>query len=325
MAEPRVVVLMSTYNGERYVAEQLRSILAQLPLSSRVQIRDDGSSDNTVAAIQALGDPRVTVDAGANVGFGASFLTLLSRVDPDTELVLFCDQDDVWLPEKVERARAALAPLAAGPALYASAQLLVDAELRVLHATPRWPQPPSFAGALTENIVTGCTAALNNAALRLLQRAGVPAGVHFHDWWLYVVISAFGTVIHDDEPTLMYRQHGANQIGHGAGWWGRQRQIVRFLLRNDWVGILLAQVGALQRHYGSALAPAERALVQAYFTACGDDTRPRWRLVFSTRRWRHTGFGEVALRVLLAAWLLRLWPPPGLRLRQPAGRRTGFP
>ena len=311
---PRVVVLMSTYQGERFVAEQLRSILGQLPPSGRVLVRDDGSRDGTAAIVDGLADPRVQLQRGANLGFGGSFLTLLLQAPADADLVMFADQDDVWLPGKVERAWQHLLPLGDTPGLYGSAQMLVDAQLHPLQATPPWPGPPSFAGALTENMITGCTAALNRAAVQLLQRAGVPAGVRFHDWWLYLVVSAFGQVVFDEQPTLLYRQHGQNQIGHGAGWLGHQWQIIRFLMRNDWVGILLAQVAALMRCYGAALPPLQRQLVERHFEQRGDRWRPGWRLVFSLRRWRHTAFGEAALRLLLALHRLRLWPRPGQRL-----------
>jgi glycosyltransferase involved in cell wall biosynthesis len=306
---------MSTYNGEQHVAEQLRSILEQLPLGGRIVVRDDGSTDSTVAAVQALRDDRITVSRGPNVGFGRSFLMLLAGVPPEADMVMFADQDDVWLPGKIERAWQHLKPLGDVPGLYGSAQMLVDRELRPMHATPPWPRGPSLAGALTENIITGCTAALNRSAMRLMQRAGAPAEVRFHDWWLYLVVSAFGTVVHDDEPTLLYRQHGGNQIGHGVGWFGRHRQIVRFLWRNDWVGILLGQVHALIVQYGDCLPAPADAMVRQHFLVDTAAVRPSWRLVFSLRRWRQCLLWDVALRVLLASHRLGIWPLPGRRLQ----------
>ncbi len=229
-------------------------------------------------------------------------------------MVMFADQDDVWLPGKIDRAGRHLLCLGDVPGLYGSRQMLVDEELRPLHPTPPWAHGPSLANALTENIITGCTAALNRPAVALLQRAGVPDGVRFHDWWLYLVISAFGTVVHDDEPTLLYRQHGANQIGHGAGWLGRYRGMLRFLFRNDWVGILLAQVHALQHHYGDELSPVAEELVLRYFHDDGVKTVPRWSLVFSARRWRQNPVMDLMLRLLLLLHRLHLWPVPGRRL-----------
>ena len=311
---PRVAVLMSSYQGERYVIEQLRSILDQLPAGGCIRVRDDGSRDATVQRIVELGDARIHVTRGDNLGFGASFLSLLAQAPDDADMVMFADQDDVWLPGKIDRAWQWLQPLAGRPGLYGSAQMLVNAELCPMHVTPPWPRGPSLTNALTENIITGCTAAINRPAVQLLQRAGVPDGVHFHDWWLYLVVSAFGTVVYDDEPSLLYRQHGGNVIGHGAGRFGRQWGVVRFLLSNDWIGILQRQVGAFLRHYGDALSPNTRVWIFRYILNPGHGADLSWRLVFSMRRWRQAFVGDLALRVLLAAYKLRLWPLPGRRL-----------
>jgi glycosyltransferase involved in cell wall biosynthesis len=307
------VVLMSTYNGERYVVEQLASILHQLPPHSRVIVRDDGSKDRTVDRILAIDDSRIAVERGTNLGFGASFLTLLTMVSADADLVMFSDQDDVWLPGKIDRAWQHMKSLGSGPALYGSAQMLVDQDLRPLHATPPWPRGPSLANALTENIITGCTAAINRPAVDLLRSAGVPDGVYFHDWWMYLVVSAFGTVIYDSQPSLLYRQHGGNVMGRGAGWWGRQWCMLRFLLRNDWVGILQRQVRAFLKHYGSSLPPSMREWVLRYFDSAGVSVF-HWRIVFSMRRWRQTAVDDFALRLMLAVHKLMPRPLPGRRL-----------
>ena len=277
-------------------------------------MRDDGSRDRTVEEIIALADPRITVIRGANVGFGPSFLTLLTLAPPDADMVMFSDQDDVWLPEKISWAWQHLRKLEGKPGLYGSAQMLVDAELRPLHPTPPWPRGPSLANALTENIITGCTAALNRPAVELLQRASVPKGVYFHDWWLYLVVSAFGNIVYDNRPALLYRQHGGNVIGHRAGWLGRQWGVLRFLLGNDWVGILKNQVCAFMKHYGDLLPPHTRNWILRYFHTAARGGAPRWRLVFNAWRWRQALIGDVALRLLLTAHMLRIWPPLGRRV-----------
>ncbi len=307
--KPRVVVLMSTYQGERFVREQIDSILSQLPADGQLLIRDDGSSDRTVELVKAISDRRIALETGPNLGFGASFLTLLAHAPADADMVMFSDQDDVWLPGKIARAWHSLQPFGERPALYGSAQMLADAELQPLRPTVAWARAPSFAGALVENVITGCTSALNAPALRLLQRAGVVDGVQFHDWWCYLVVSAFGRVVFDPEPTLLYRQHGGNQLGHGAGWLVRRRHMARFLARHDWVGILLGQVGALMAVYGDDLPLPLRRLVEDHFAFTSGQARPRWRLIFSARRWREHVVEDVALHVLLALHRLHLWPP----------------
>jgi glycosyltransferase involved in cell wall biosynthesis len=311
---PRVVVLLSTYQGERFIKEQIDSILSQLPADGRLRIRDDGSRDRTADVVESIGDPRITLERGSNLGFGASFLTLLTQAPIDADMVMFSDQDDVWLPGKVERAWRHLQVAGAGPALYGSAQMLADASLRPLEPTAPWPRGPSLINAICENIITGCTAALNRDAVELLQRSGVPDGVRFHDWWMYLVISAFGTVVLDDQPTLLYRQHSGNQIGHGAGRIGRYFRIVRFLLRNDWVGILLGQLAAFLHHYGDRLDPTSRRLVLELFEIQVSKAVPRWRLIFSMRRLRQRPAEDLALRILLPLHRMHIWPLPGWKL-----------
>jgi glycosyltransferase involved in cell wall biosynthesis len=303
-----IYVLMSTYNGERYIEEQISSILDQLPPNGRLLVRDDGSTDRTPEKIATVGDTRIEMDRGENVGFARSFLSLLLRTPPQVDMVMFADQDDVWLPFKVGRAWEWLRPHANTPALYCSAQMLVDESLNPQQRTPPWPRPPSFTGAIAENIVTGCTAALNSRAVELLKQAGIPPQVRFHDWWLYLVVSALGTVLVDDEPTILYRQHGGNIIGRGAGWWGRHVQMVRFLLRTDWVGILLGQIAELRRCYDDQLSSGQRELLVRYFKIDSNGfAAPRRALILGHQRWRQTLRDEVLLRVLLLANCLRIF------------------
>lgn len=310
-----VVVLMSTFNGTKYVVEQLQSILWQLPPQGRIMVRDDGSTDGTAQLVAALGDNRITILQGENLGFGASFLTLLMMVPGDTDMVMFADQDDVWLPGKIARAWQQLQPHEGRPALYGSAQTLVDSRLRRLKVTPPWSRGPSLTSALTENIITGCTAAINRYAIGLMQQAGVPSGVYFHDWWCYLVVSAFGTVVYDDQSLLLYRQHGANQIGHGAGWFARQLGILRFLLRHDWVALMLGQIWAFRNHFASTAPEAVNDLVCRHFEFDAWRARARWKIIFGKKQWRQTWRQEVLFRILLLSHMLRLWPPPWHRSR----------
>ena len=310
----RVAILMSTFNGAQFVGEQVASILLQLPADGILIVRDDGSTDDTVACIEAFDDLRIHITRGQNLGFAHSFLTLLARAPEDAEMVMFSDQDDVWLSGKIEKAWRQLLPYEGLPALYCSAQTLTDEALVPLEVTRRWPRGPSFHGALAENIVTGCTAALNRAATTLLKRAGVDPGIRFHDWWAYLVVTAFGKVVVDDEATLLYRQHGSNVIGHGIGWWGRQMQMLVFLRAHDWVGILLAQVLALRVHYWNELAPHRQQVLDRYFRVQDGRATARWRLVFSLCRWRQSSLQELMFRGLLSLHMLRVWPPPSRRL-----------
>jgi len=296
-----VVVLMSTWQGERLVQEQLRSILDQLPVGGRVIIRDDGSTDGTVARIQALGDPRIAVVCGPNVGFVRSFFKLLDIAPDDADLIMLSDQDDVWLPNKIDRAATHLAPMRDKPALYCSRLRLVDERLLPIGLSPIWERPPSFRNALTENIVTGCTCAINRAALPLARQYGDPGRIYFHDWWLYLVIAAFGQVIVDREPTILYRQHGANAIGMGSGA-GRYLAILRFLRKKNWIHIMYEQIENFRAVHGAQLQAEDRRLLDSYF----DCHRPftAMRLLLTPVRFRQSLVGDVLLRLLLlGSWI----------------------
>lgn len=297
----RVVVLMSTYQGARYVVEQLRSILDQLPPGGRIVVRDDGSTDGTPDTILALNDGRITLTRGPNIGFARSFLNLLAEAPEDTDMVMLADQDDVWLPHKIQRAWDHLAPLAGVPALYCSRLQLVDAQLRPIGLTPLRKRPPSFENALAENIVTGCTAAMNPHSVRLVHQCGDPGLIHFHDWWCYLVVAAFGRVVYDPEPTVLYRQHGGNVIGMGSGL-GRYWANIQFIRKTSWVQIMYRQIENFRNNFGTRLEGSQYQLIANFF----DRDRPTTalHLLVSSERYRQSMLDEFLLRVLVVIELL---------------------
>lgn len=297
----KVVVLMSTWQGERFIEEQLRSILGQLPDGGELIVRDDGSTDSVVDRIESLRDSRVSVTRGENIGFARSFFALLDSAPDDADVVMFSDQDDVWLPGKIERAVAKLAPSQDRPALYCSRLQLVDERLEPLGLSPSWRQPPSFRNALVENIAFGCTCALNRSGWRLARQKGRPDLLYFHDWWLYLVVSAFGDVVADPEPTILYRQHGSNSVGARAGW-RRYVRGVRFLGRPNWVHGMFAQIENFRRLHAAALSPQDRAVLNRYFNPHRASAIAR--LLLLPVRFRQNCVDDVLLRVLVLANLV---------------------
>lgn len=291
----RVAVVMSTYQGERFVAEQLRSILDQLPAEGRIFVRDDGSTDRTTERIEAMADSRISLVRGSNIGFARSFFELLESVPPEADLIMLSDQDDVWMPGRIDRAARQVRGCD-GPTLYCSRLELVDEALRPLGVSSAWPRGPSFANALTENIVTGCTVAMNRAALKLVLRLGDPGAIHFHDWWMYLVISAFGTVIADPVPTVLYRQHGANVVGRGSG---VRRYFVnlKFIRRKSWVHIMFSQIENFRAVHADGLAPEQQKLLARVFDP--RSTAAVARLLLLPRRYRQALVDDVLLRMLV--------------------------
>jgi len=299
-APGRVAVVMSTFQGERFVAEQIDSILRQLPSDGMLLVRDDGSTDATPDVVAAIPDARVKLARGTNIGFAMSFFQLLESVPSEASVVLLADQDDIWLPNKIERACAAMRDVV-GPCLYFTRLWLVDESLKRFGITLGWPRGPSFYNALAENIVTGCTIALNREALQLVLRLGDRKRIRFHDWWIYLVVSAFGTVVADPEPSVNYRQHGHNVLGRGSGW-RRYWVNLKFIRKSSWVHIMYSQIENFRAVHGSMLPAPERARMDRYFDP--HSARSVLWLLFMPRRHRQVLTDELLLRGLIVWELL---------------------
>lgn len=216
-----ITILLSTYNGARFLPEQLASFEHQTYSDWRVIWRDDGSTDDTIAIMEEFSarTKRCThlVEPTERLGPTSSFLLLLKsatyNLQPE-DIVMFSDQDDVWLPEKLERARNALKSNSLSiPTLYFSSQRLVDSNLRDLGRSKKINFLPSFPDCLAQNVASGCTMALNFAAAKLISNSRAPSNT-YHDWWSYIIVSAHGgQCIYDDTETIFYRQHENNVVG----------------------------------------------------------------------------------------------------------------
>lgn len=209
---PPVYVLLSTFNGERYVRAQLDSVLAQSYPNIHVTIRDDGSTDQTPSILQeyARHHANISVVFGKNFGTVRSFMALLKLHENYDGYFAFCDQDDVWHLDKIRRA-VSLAESSKTPeyALYFSRLALVSQEGSSLRLSDI-PTHLTFNNALVENVVTGATSVFGSR-IRDLMLLGRPEYMVWHDWWLYLVATAFGCVIYDEEPVIDYRRHDHTQ------------------------------------------------------------------------------------------------------------------
>lgn len=215
----RVIILLSTYNGEKYINTQLDSLLNQSYKNIRVLIRDDGSKDNTVSIIKKyvlLYPDNIELIEGTNVGVIKSFMELVKKYKGDSEYVAFCDQDDFWEPIKIEKAINILDEKESKIKGYCSNLKLVDDNLKFLNTKYNRELKPSFYNAIFENIVTGCTFIANNELIFLLKSKIDSINLNnilMHDWLLYIIGTSFGEVIYDENSYIQYRQHANNVVG----------------------------------------------------------------------------------------------------------------
>jgi glycosyltransferase involved in cell wall biosynthesis len=294
----RVAILLSTYNGQRFLPEQLDSLVLQTYSDWVLYWRDDGSTDETPSLLRnfmARLDPgrAVVLDDPGRVGATESFLRLLRAATiAGHELVSFADQDDVWLPEKLERGVKALQG-AHEPALYFARQWLVDADLRPLALSP--VRRPGFPAALTQNVATGCTMMLNGPAARLVARSKAPA-LGYHDWWCYQLIAgAAGRLIYDEVPIILYRQHATNLVGAPSsvlrrGWAALQRGPGPFMKVYRENVFALADQTYL-------LAPSAAEQIQTLAKALRGGLLDRLRVVFMPGLIRQTTLETITFRL----------------------------
>lgn len=210
-----VTILMSTYNGEKFLSDQLESIKMQTYADTKLIVRDDGSSDSTLGILADYEKKNfLKWYSGCNLGPGKSFFDLVQNA-PISEFYAFADQDDVWDEDKIETALKHLKECDSSvPSMYCSSVRPVDMHLNILPVTDvRPPADPVFGLALTECIAPGCTYVFNKKALEIFRRFRADY-VDIHDWSLYRIITAFnGNVIFDEKAHMSYRQHENNAIG----------------------------------------------------------------------------------------------------------------
>lgn len=298
--EPTVEILLATHNGERWLAEQVRSIRGQTYRDWRLVLCDDASCDGTVALARELAreDDRVVVrEREAPAGSAArSFLDLVAA--SRGRYVMLADQDDVWLPGKVEqtleRMRALESRLGPDvPALVHTDVTVVDADLHVLEPSLVRSQAldaerTRLASIVTQNPVTGCTVMVNRALAGLV--APPFDGVAMHDWWLAVLAAAFGGIAFLDTPTVLYRQHGANTVGARSARTLRYK-VARALDREGVVSSLrvsYAQAAAFLERYGDRLSAEQVALLTATATMPARGKLARFAALRRHGLWKNT-------------------------------------
>ncbi len=218
-ANSSVAILMSTYNGQQFLAEQLQSIEQQAHRNWRVLLSDDGSSDDTLLIAkqfqQQWGNDRLLIRQGPKQGFCLNFLSMACDPIIKADYYAFSDQDDVWMADKLARALAYFESVSEPslPRVYCGRTQNVDEQLNSLGYSPLFALPRSFRNALVQSIAGGNTMVFNQAAKELIEQAGLLKVVS-HDWWLYQLIKgAGGVVFYDPEPSILYRQHANGLVG----------------------------------------------------------------------------------------------------------------
>lgn len=217
-------ILMAAYNGDRFISEQIESILAQSVNGWHLYIRDDGSSDRSFQiALEYSGKyPKLITAERSSIPTGsacANFMGMLKH--SEAEYVMFCDQDDFWYPDKIKLTYEKMLELEEKypdvPILVHTELEIADRELNVINNSFTKfqgldPKCSSLNRLLCQNNITGCTVMMNKALADIIKGAS-PEEMLMHDWWAGLAAASFGHIGFVDTPTIKYRQHGDNQVG----------------------------------------------------------------------------------------------------------------
>jgi len=258
----RVLVLMSTWNGKLYVVEQLDSILNQdFEGELKIIVRDDGSSDSTKDILKRYESRNVKVILGANIGVKMSYFALLTvAMSEEFDICALADQDDVWFPNRINQISSRIN--LSKPVFYCSALRLVDKGLNFI-SFYRHPGNRSLISSLFVNYVTGCTCAFNREFIRLVRLPNEPNRLIMHDWWLGCISAVYGATFYDEDPSVLYRQHGNNQVGIRTGL-KRAVYIAKNIRRSKPNLIRLKQAQEMYKVYTGIMPVSELNVINEY-------------------------------------------------------------
>lgn len=219
--DPLVTILLCTYNGAHFLAEQLDSLEAQTHKNWLVIVSDDGSTDHTLAILRQYQAKwptgKLAIRNGPQEGFCQNFLSLACDSAIKSDYYAFCDQDDIWLPEKLNTAVKVLEAKDSGCFnLYCGRTIYINESGDVIGGSPEFVHPKTFRNALVQCVAGGNTMVFNVSAKLLLEAIGLVT-VPSHDWWLYQLITGNGGAVYFDQiPRVMYRQHPQSLVGENT-------------------------------------------------------------------------------------------------------------
>lgn len=219
-----ITILLAAYNGEKYISQQIDSLLNQTFQNFIIYICDDNSSDSTNAIITeyARNHPeKIFISKNSENSGGAKNVFFQMIIAHKGDYVMLCDHDDVWLPDKIEVTYNKMIQMEAAygfstPLLVHTDLKVVDENLNTISESFKAAMNADFSktslrNQIIQNTLTGCTAMYNRALADLI--SVVPSFAVMHDWWLMLTVSAFGQIGTVEQQTILYRQHGKNEIG----------------------------------------------------------------------------------------------------------------
>lgn len=288
----RITVILSAYNGEKYIQSQIDSILNQTYDNFILYIRDDGSTDGTRKILKQYSekDSRVKVQYGENIGYVKSFFKMLSEVN--SEYIAFSDQDDIWLPEKLSVAQAALSQKNKSvPLMWASNIYICDEKMNVISIGAR-KRMSNFSNSLFMCNTQGMTMIINNKAREKVVSNLPKQNIMYHDWWIYRVVSAFGEVIFDSDPYVKYRRHDKNESDISYNFVNKVTNMMNRLINSDMYIRTKKETQEFKIIFDSQLSQSNRDVLSLFASL-----KRKIQKVFYSGRLKNSVLDELVLRL----------------------------
>lgn len=307
----KIDVLLSVYNGEKYLKQLFESLENQSCRNFRLHIRNDGSTDSSDAILAEMlsqfGFESYLLPDNEHIGVISSYNRLLAESSAD--YIMFCDQDDVWLPGKIAMTakRMSEAEIEFGniPLLIHTDLRVVDENLKLI-ADSFWKYQHlnslkmcSLNRVLIHNSVTACAMMINRPLARLVGK--IPASAIMHDWYLGIAAAAFGKIIPVEEATILYRQHSMNTLGgrnYNIGSILQQAFSGRATVRRS-IQKTISQSKLFLAHFESELMPQNLELITAWAEINNVSWWRKWQIIIKNRFYKNGLFRNIALFLLV--------------------------
>jgi len=221
--EPKVAILMTTFNGATHLNEQLTSIENQSHKNWELHISDDGSTDATLTILRTFASIHIgkvhIYQTTKNLGFVQNFFSLICHPNVCGDYYALSDQDDIWCTDRLLAGIRQIPKSNTEAVLYCSRTLLIDEMGDYLSHSPQFSNTPNFRNALIQSIAGGNTMIFNHATQQLVVKSNPNSNsIPSHDWWMYILVSGHAGVIrYDASPNVLYRQHNHNLVGTNVG------------------------------------------------------------------------------------------------------------
>jgi len=296
----KVAVLLSSYNGEEFIREQIDSILnQQFDGDLKLVVRDDGSYDNTISILESyVNDGKITLVKGNNVGSTSSFFELLKYAKnnlKDCDYFTLSDQDDVWDKNKIASALEMLQRENNGkPLLYGCRSRLTDKNLCPIGFTKDMNRPLTFMNVAIQNIIAGHNQVFDKGFLELIPDDIDCSRIYCHDFFIIQLAAIFGKIIFDKRAFTFYRQHENNVLGLQKNYWQWIKERWNRFNRGDGEKIA-RQLAYICDLYGDKVSNEDKREIDR-FLSCRNDVGKRFLYIFTTKLYRQTFIEDCLFR-----------------------------